>query len=84
MSEPAEAWTRAALALDLLGIDPGGLGGLRLRARAGPLRDRFIAALPSPPGPAASCMRASPTRRCSAESTPSRRWPRARWRAGPG
>jgi magnesium chelatase subunit D len=46
VSEPAEAWTRAALALDLLGIDPGGLGGLRLRARAGPLRDRFLAALP--------------------------------------
>lgn len=46
MSEPAEAWTRAGLALDLLGIDPGGLGGLRLRARAGPVRDRFLAALP--------------------------------------
>jgi magnesium chelatase subunit D len=46
VSGPAEAWARAALALDLLGIDPGGLGGLRLRARAGPLRDRFLAALP--------------------------------------
>ena len=46
MTEPAEAWTRACLALDLLAIDPGGLGGLRLRARAGPVRDRFLAALP--------------------------------------
>ncbi len=46
MSEPAEAWTRAGLALDLLAIDPGGLGGLLLRARAGPVRDRFLAAVP--------------------------------------
>ena len=47
MTEPAEAWTRACLALDLLGIDPAGLGGLRLRARAGPVRDRFLAAVPA-------------------------------------
>ena len=47
MTEPAEAWARACLALDLLAIDPGGLGGLRLRARAGPVRDRFLAALPA-------------------------------------
>jgi magnesium chelatase subunit D len=46
VTEPAEAWTRACLALDLLAIDPGGLGGLRLRARAGPVRDRFLAAVP--------------------------------------
>ena len=46
MTEPAEAWTRACLALDLLAIDPGGLGGIRLRARAGPVRDRFLAAVP--------------------------------------
>lgn len=46
MTDPAEAWVRAAQALALLGIDPRGLGGLRLRARAGPVRDRFLAALP--------------------------------------
>jgi magnesium chelatase subunit D len=46
VTEAAEAWTRAAQALELLAIDPGGLGGIRLRARAGPVRDRFLAAVP--------------------------------------
>ena len=46
MTEGGEAWNRACLALDLLAIDPGGLGGLRLLARAGPVRDRFLAAIP--------------------------------------
>jgi magnesium chelatase subunit D len=46
VSAPADAWIRARLALDLLGIDPSGLGGLRLLARAGPVRDRFLAAVP--------------------------------------
>ncbi len=59
MTEPAEAWTRACLALDLLGIDPAGLGGLRLRARAGPVRDRFLAAFPAALSPRA-CRRLHP------------------------
>lgn len=45
------AWERAVLALHLLAIDPKGLGGLWLRARAGPLRDRLTAALDHLPGP---------------------------------
>jgi magnesium chelatase subunit D len=37
-------WARAVAALDLLRVDPG-LGGLHLRARAGPVRDRLLARL---------------------------------------
>ena len=39
----AEAWDRALTALALLAVDPGGLGGLALRARAGPVRDALTA-----------------------------------------
>ncbi|MBM7070012.1 magnesium chelatase subunit D [Actibacterium sp. 188UL27-1] len=46
MTHPA--WDRAVLALRLLAIDPVGLGGIWLRGRAGPVRDRFLAALPAP------------------------------------
>lgn len=42
---PAPAWARAAWAVRLLALDPGGLGGIWLRARAGPVRDRFMAML---------------------------------------
>lgn len=35
-------WKRATLALQLLAIDPG-LGGITIRARAGPVRDRLMA-----------------------------------------
>lgn len=45
MPDPAPAFARAALALDLLALDPG-LGGLVLRARAGPVRDRMTGRLP--------------------------------------
>lgn len=38
-------WDRVGLAVTLLLVDPGGLGGLWLRARASPLRDRVTAAL---------------------------------------
>ena len=40
MADPA--WHRAVLALRLLGLDPG-LGGIAVRARAGPVRDRLCA-----------------------------------------
>jgi magnesium chelatase subunit D len=40
-----DAWQNAKLALTILAVDPIGLGGLNLRARSGPVRDRFIAAL---------------------------------------
>jgi magnesium chelatase subunit D len=39
---------RAATALSLLAIDPAGLKGLWLRARAGPVRDMVMAALTTP------------------------------------
>ncbi|MEO0991253.1 MAG: magnesium chelatase ATPase subunit D, partial [Pseudomonadota bacterium] len=48
---PHPVWDRAALALTLLAIDPGGLGGIWLRARAGPVRDRFITGFTSLPLP---------------------------------
>lgn len=52
MSTPGQdAWRLATLALDLLAVDPGGLGGLSIRARAGPVRDTFLAALTRLPAP---------------------------------
>lgn len=45
MTSPAR-WERMRLALALLAVDPAGLGGLWLRARAGPVRDAVLAALP--------------------------------------
>ncbi len=48
MTDP---WDRAATALALLAIDPAGLGGLWLRARSGPVRDRFTDALATLPLP---------------------------------
>jgi len=44
-------WARATLALRLVALDPGGLGGLWLRARAGPVRDRLVAGLDGLPLP---------------------------------
>ncbi|SFQ05652.1 magnesium chelatase subunit D [Roseivivax halotolerans] len=41
-----EAWIAGHLALSLLAVDPAGLGGLRLRARASPVRDAFLDAAP--------------------------------------
>ncbi len=39
------AWARALLARDLLAQNPHALRGLRLRARPGPVRDRYLASL---------------------------------------
>ncbi len=47
MTSAPTAWDRARLALSLLAIDPDGLGGIWMRARAGVSRDRFVAALAS-------------------------------------
>jgi magnesium chelatase subunit D len=44
-------WARAEVAVTLLAIDPGGLGGLWLMARAGAVRDRIVAALSALPRP---------------------------------
>ena len=46
-----DAWIRAATALNLLAVDPVGLGGLWLCARSGPVRDRLIDALQALPLP---------------------------------
>ena len=45
-----DPWAQVALAVTLLAIDPAGLRGLWLRGRAGPVRDRVLAAL-TPLGP---------------------------------
>lgn len=42
-------WANAECAVTLLAVDPQGLGGLWLRARSGPVRDRMVAGLQSLP-----------------------------------
>ena len=39
------AWRDTLRAIDLLTLDPSGLGGITVRARAGPVRDAFLEAL---------------------------------------
>lgn len=51
MSLPDGIWTRVEIGLNALAVDPAGLGGLWLRARSGPVRDRVIEALPALPLP---------------------------------
>ncbi|MGJ8603648.1 MAG: magnesium chelatase subunit D [Marivita sp.] len=41
--DPTAIQVQGQLALTLLAVDPAGLGGLHLRARAGPVRDMFCA-----------------------------------------
>ncbi len=45
MSQTEERWQNANLALACLALDPSALGGLWLRARVGPVRDRFMNSL---------------------------------------
>ena len=42
-----ESWHMAALALQLLAVDPAGLGGAVIRMRAGPDRESVLARLPT-------------------------------------
>ncbi|MEL6451825.1 MAG: magnesium chelatase subunit D [Pseudomonadota bacterium] len=44
----ADTWHNATLALELLAIDPAGLGGAVLRMRACPQRDQIVSRFPSP------------------------------------
>jgi magnesium chelatase subunit D len=44
-STPKPAWAEAVLAAVLAAIDPAGLGGICVRAQAGPVRDRWLAVL---------------------------------------
>ena len=46
MTDALTPWTRACAALAVLAVDPAGVKGLWLRARAGPVRDHITAALP--------------------------------------
>lgn len=43
--DPAGAWSEALRVADLFAADPHGLGGIVLRAGAGPVRDRWLDAL---------------------------------------
>jgi len=43
--QPTSPWVDSLEALALFAVDPHGLGGVLLRARAGPIRDRWLAAL---------------------------------------
>lgn len=45
MTDGEERWQRANLALACFALDPAALGGIWLRARVGPVRDRFLAGL---------------------------------------
>jgi magnesium chelatase subunit D len=46
VSDPLSPWRRVECALAVLSVDPAGVKGLWLRARASPIRDRVTAALP--------------------------------------
>ena len=46
MSAGADTWARARLALACLAADPGGLGGMVIRARPSPARDALVGRLP--------------------------------------
>ena len=41
----APQWAQAQLVAALLAVDPSGLGGVRVRAQAGPVRDRWLESL---------------------------------------
>jgi magnesium chelatase subunit D len=45
VSDGEDVWQRATLALACFALDPSALGGIWLRARVGPVRERFLAAL---------------------------------------
>ncbi len=47
----APPWSRVRAALALLAVDPAGLGGIWVRARPSPVRDRLAEALPGLPLP---------------------------------
>jgi magnesium chelatase subunit D len=57
MSEISGAWADAARAALLLAVDPHGLGGVALRAGAGPVRDRWLDLLRTLIDPAAPLRR---------------------------
>ena len=65
-------WSDAVTAAQLFAVDPVGTGGVLLRSRAGPVRDRWLAmlraALPPFVSREASAAATSPTAACSAAS----------------
>ncbi|MEM6659818.1 MAG: magnesium chelatase ATPase subunit D, partial [Pseudomonadota bacterium] len=46
MTQSPDPWAHIWQALRLFAVDPAGLGGIAVRARAGPARDICVAALP--------------------------------------
>jgi magnesium chelatase subunit D len=45
VSAGEDIWARTALAVACLSVDPAGLGGIWIRARSGPVRDRLLAGI---------------------------------------
>ncbi len=64
--DPAAAWADAVDALALLAIDPVGLGGVNVRAPAGPVRDAWLSAF------RAALARNTPIRRVPASTSEQR------------
>ena len=44
-ADPSDPWEDALLVASLLAVDPRGLGGVRIQAHAGPVRDEWLACL---------------------------------------
>ena len=57
IEDPVEAWITGQLALTLLAVDPAGLKGVHLRARASPVRDLLMRSIPSRKKGYAPCSR---------------------------
>ena len=57
MTDQSGPWDDAVLAAAMAAVDPQGLGGVHVRARAGIVRDRWVACLAESFGPQAPCRR---------------------------
>ena len=58
MADLSDQCQRLGLAMTVLAVDPGGLGGIAIRSRAGPVRERCLDLVRRLPGPS---QRISPT-----------------------
>jgi magnesium chelatase subunit D len=55
--DPPTPWQDALLAASMIAVDPGGLTGIHVRARAGAVRDRWLEIASGPAGPGAPVRR---------------------------